>query len=76
MKALADLYAQLDATKSSNGKLAVLVAYLRTVPDIDAVWAVYFLAGGKPRQLVPVRVLASLAQTTSGLAEWLFDECY
>jgi len=76
MKAFADLYAQLDATTSSNGKLAALVAYLRTAPDADAAWAVYFLAGGKPRQLVPVRVLASFAQTSSGLPEWLFDECY
>ena len=76
MKAFADLYAQLDATTSSNAKLAALVKYLRAAPDADAAWAVYFLAGGKPRQLVPVRVLASFAQTASGLPAWLFDECY
>lgn len=76
MKAFADLYAQLDATTSSNAKLGALVTYLRSAPDADAAWAVYFLAGGKPRQLVPVRVLASFAQAASGLPEWLFDECY
>ena len=76
MRAFADLYAQLDATTSSNAKLAALVKYLRAAPDADAAWAVYFLAGGKPRQLVPVRVLASFAQTASGLPAWLFDECY
>ena len=76
MKAFADLYAQLDATTSSKAKLGALAAYLRNAPDADAAWAVYFLAGGKPRQLVPVRVLASFAQAASGLPEWLFDECY
>lgn len=76
MRAFADLYARLDATTSSNAKLAALVDYLRTAPDADAAWAVYFLAGGKPRQLVPVRVLARFAQAASGLPEWLFDECY
>ncbi|WP_104655949.1 ATP-dependent DNA ligase [Ralstonia insidiosa] len=76
MRAFADLYAQLDATTSSNAKLAALVKYLRAAPDADAAWAVYFLAGGKPRQLVPMRVLASFAQTASGLPAWLFDECY
>ncbi|MDE2202483.1 MAG: ATP-dependent DNA ligase [Burkholderiaceae bacterium] len=76
MRTFADLYARLDATTSSNAKLAALVDYLRTAPDADAAWAVYFLAGGKPRQLVPVRVLARFAQSASGLPEWLFDECY
>ncbi|WP_199030846.1 ATP-dependent DNA ligase [Ralstonia sp. ASV6] len=76
MRAFADLYAQLDATTSSHAKLAALVGYLRAAPDADAAWAVYFLAGGKPRQLVPVRVLATFARTASGLPEWLFDECY
>src|SRR5690606_18591652 len=39
-------------------------------------WAVYFLAGGKPRQLVPVRLLRELARQAAGLPEWLFDECH
>ena len=76
MRAFAALYADLDATTSSNAKLAALVAYLRAASPRDAAWAVYFLAGGKPRQLVPVAVLRELAQTASGLPPWLFEESY
>ena len=36
----------------------------------------YFLAGGKPRQLVPTKVLRALARDAAGLPEWLFDESY
>mgnify|MGYP002653135186 CR=1 FL=1 len=51
-------------------------ALLRTAPPADAAWAVYFLAGGKPRQLVPTRVLREQARAAAGLPEWLFDESY
>uniref|UniRef100_UPI00313D3CCC ATP-dependent DNA ligase n=1 Tax=unclassified Cupriavidus TaxID=2640874 RepID=UPI00313D3CCC len=76
MKAFADLYAALDGTTSSNAKLAALVAYLRQAPPADAAWAVFFLAGGKPRQIVPVAMLRELAQRAAGLPEWLFEESY
>lgn len=76
MKAFADLYAALDGTTSSKAKLAALVAYLRAAPSHDAAWAVYFLAGGKPRQIVPVALLRAMAQRAAGLPEWLFEESY
>ena len=37
---------------------------------------VYFLAGGKPRQTVPTRLLWRLAVEGSGYPEWLCAECY
>ncbi len=76
MKAFADLYYALDGTTSSNAKLAALVDYFRGAPAADAAWAVYFLAGGKPRQIVPVAALRDLAQRAAGLPEWLFEESY
>src|SRR5690606_249215 len=76
MQAFARLFAELDATTSSKAKRAAMVAYFRSAPPEDAAWAVYFLAGGKPRQLVPTRVLRDVALRLSGLPEWLFDECY
>ncbi|WP_454757042.1 ATP-dependent DNA ligase [Cupriavidus campinensis] len=76
MKAFADLYAALDGTTSSNAKLAALVDYLRAAPPEDAAWAVYFLSGGKPRQLVPVAMLRELARQAAALPEWLFEESY
>lgn len=76
MKQFADLYARLDATNSSNAKLAALKDYFRAAPAEDAAWAVYFLAGGRPRQLLPTRLLRALALYGSGVPEWLFEESY
>jgi DNA ligase-1 len=76
MKAFAALYAALDASTSTRHKVAVMSAYLRSAPPADAAWAVYFLAGGKPRQTVPARVLREAACEAAGLAPWLFEESY
>jgi DNA ligase-1 len=76
MKAFAELYAALDATTSSNAKLAAMQRYFAQAAPEDAAWAVYFLSGGRPRQLVPVRLLHELAVVHSGLAPWLFEESY
>ncbi|CAB5717516.1 ATP-dependent DNA ligase [Delftia tsuruhatensis] len=76
MKDFAGLYRALDASTASRDKQAALQAYLRAAAPADAAWAVYFLAGGKPRQLVPTKVLRALAREAAGLPEWLFDECY
>ena len=76
MKAFAELYANLDATTSSNAKLAALQAYVLKAPPEDAAWAVYFLSGGRPRQLVPTRLLRDMATEASGIEPWLFEESY
>lgn len=76
MQAFAQLYARLDATTSSNARLAALQDYFANAPAEDAAWAVYFLAGGRPRQLVPSRVLREVARAMAGLPEWLFEESY
>jgi len=76
MKAFADLYRELDASTASLAKQAALQRYLRAAPARDAAWAVYFLAGGKPRQLVPARLLREQARIAARLPEWLFDESY
>ncbi|MFZ3117443.1 MAG: ATP-dependent DNA ligase [Variovorax sp.] len=76
MKAFAALYRELDATTSSLAKQAALQRYLHAAAPEDAAWAVYVLAGGKPRQLVPTTLLRLLAQEAAGLPKWLFDESY
>jgi len=76
MKQFAALYRELDTTTSSLAKQAALQRYLKEAAPADAAWAVYFLAGGKPRQLVPASLLRLLAQQAAGLPEWLFDESY
>lgn len=76
MKAFAELYLRLDATTSSNAKLEALRDYFASAAPEDAAWAVYFLAGGRPRQLVPTRLLRQLAIALAGLPDWLFEESY
>ncbi|HEY0586442.1 MAG TPA: ATP-dependent DNA ligase [Pseudoduganella sp.] len=76
MREFARLYAELDETTSTKRKLDALQAYFSKAAPENAAWAVYFLAGGKPRQTVPVKLLRQYATEYAGLDEWLFDECY
>ena len=76
MRRFATLYRELDASTATREKQAPLQRYFGDAPAEDAAWAVYFLAGGKPRQTVPTRALRELAQATAGLPEWLFEESY
>jgi DNA ligase-1 len=76
MREFANLYAELDDTTSTTRKLEALQAYFGTAAPDNAAWAVYFLAGGKPRQAVPVKLLRQYATEYAGLDSWLFDECY
>lgn len=76
MKRFADLFAELDATTSTSAKVTALQRYLSAVDDADAAWAVYFLSGGKPRQLIKTAQLRTLAEEASGLPAWLFDASY
>ncbi len=76
MRRFAGLYAELDATTSTRDKLAALKRYYGEAPDADAAWATYFLAGGKPRQVVPTRLLRDIAVRAAGIDDWLFEECY
>ena len=76
MKAFAHLFAELDATTSTAAKVDALVRYFAQARAEDAAWAVYFLAGGKPRQVVPTAALRALACQRAGIDDWLFDACY
>ena len=76
MKRFSRLFAELDATTSTNAKVDALRRYFGEAPPADAAWAVYFLSGGKPRQVVSMNSLALLACKLAGIEWWLFDECY
>lgn len=76
MKAFAALYAELDATTSTRRKLAAMAAHFRNAPPADAAWAAWFLAGARPRRLVPMAVLRETACRLTALPDWLFDESY
>jgi DNA ligase 1 len=76
MKRFAALYTALDATTSTHDKLEALTSYFAVAEPEDAAWASYFLAGGKPRQSVPTRLLSEIACERAGLPPWLFEESY
>lgn len=76
MKLFTQLIEMLDSTTKTNEKINFLSQYFASAQKEDAVWALFFLYGGHINQLIPRRDLKMYALEKSGLAEWLFDECY
>jgi DNA ligase-1 len=76
VKRFARLFSELDATTSTNEKVEALTRYFDEAPPRDAAWAVYFLSGGKPRQVVKTASLVTLACQMAQIEYWLFDEAY
>jgi DNA ligase 1 len=76
MKAFARLFEQLDTSTSTSAKVTALKTYFSSAPAQDAAWATYFLAGGKPKQAIPSKILRAAALRASGLSEWIFEESY
>ncbi|MDI1338293.1 ATP-dependent DNA ligase [Polaromonas sp.] len=76
MKHFARLFTEIDSTTSTNAKVEALQRYFARTAAQDAAWAVYFLSGGKPRQVVKTATLRALACEVAGIADWLFEESY
>jgi DNA ligase-1 len=74
MKSFTELYNELDQTNKTNEKVEALKNYFAGAQKADAAWALYFLSGRKPRQIVPSKKLREWALELSGIPEWLFDE--
>ena len=76
MKSFARLFTELDTTTAITAKVDALVRFFASAPAADAAWAVYFLSGGKPRQVVKTAQLRALACQVAGIEDWLFEESY
>ena len=76
MKLFAQLYTALDETTKTNVKVQALVDYFQLAPPEDAIWAIHFLIGRKPRQVVPTRKLKEWAADLAKIPAWLFDASY
>lgn len=74
MKLFTELYNELDQTNKTNEKVEALKEYFARAEKSDAAWALYFLSGRKPRQIVASKKLREWALELSGIPEWLFDE--
>jgi DNA ligase-1 len=76
MKSFANLYSLLDETTRTTVKVEALRDYFAHAPRSDAAWAVYFLIGRKPRQVVPSGKMRAWAAEEAGVPDWLFQESY
>ena len=76
MREFTDLYSALDETTKTTAKVRILRDYLAKAPAEDAAWAIYFLLGRKPRQLVSSTKLRVWAAEEAGVPGWLFQESY
>jgi len=76
LRRFAALYSALDATTSTNEKIAAMVRYFEQAPPADAAWAVYFLSGRRPKRLIPAQLLRLWAAELVGIPVWLLEESY
>ena len=74
MKLFTELYVELDQTNKTNEKVEAMRFYFERAEPHDAAWALYFLSGRKPRQIVPSKFLRDWSLEMSGIPEWLFLE--
>jgi len=74
MKLFTELYTELDQTNKTNEKVEALKFYFERADSRDAAWALYFLSGRKPRQIVPSKKLREWAIEISEVPEWLYEE--
>src|SRR5690349_10952931 len=76
MRRFARLFSEIDSTTRTNEKVDAMARYFSEADPEDAAWAVYFLSGGRPKRLIPVRRLAEWAMEESSVSQWLFEESY
>jgi DNA ligase-1 len=76
VRRFARLFTAIDETMRTNEKVDAMVDYFSSADARDAAWAVYFLSGGRPKRLIPVRRLAQWSMEEAGIPDWLFEECY
>jgi DNA ligase-1 len=76
VRQFARLFTAIDETMRTNEKVDAMVEYFASADPRDAAWAVYFLGGGRPKRLIPVRRLAQWSMEEAGIPDWLFEECY
>src|SRR5438874_10053921 len=76
LRRFADLYDALDATTSTNAKVAAMRAYFAQAPPADAAWAVFFLTGARLKRLIAPRLLAVWGMEETGTPDWMFGEAW
>jgi len=76
VRRFAALYDALDATTSTNAKVAAMQAYFAEAPPADAAWALFFLTGLRLKRLIAPRLLAAWGCERARVPGWLFEESF
>ena len=76
MKSFAALFRDLDQTSSTNEKVHLMGEFFRAQDDATNAWALYMLAGRRPKKLISSAKLRVWAQGELAYPGWLIDECY
>jgi len=76
MNDFTNLYWRLDATTSTNEKIAALRDFFAAAPPDDAACGLAVLCGGRQLRSVSSTQLREWAAAATGLAPWLVEECY
>jgi DNA ligase-1 len=74
MRLFTELYVELDQTNKTNEKVEAMRYYFEHAEKHDAAWALYFLSGRKPRQIVPSKKLREWGIEMARIPEWLYEE--
>lgn len=76
MRRFAELYERLDATTSTNAKVAHMKRYFAAAPPEDAAWALFFLTGRRLKRVLGFPQLRDWTLHATGLPPWLLGECH
>ena len=76
MRRFAQLYDALDATTSTNAKVAAMQSYFAEAPPADAAWALFFLTGRRLKRLIAPRLLAVWGCERAQVPGWMAEECF
>lgn len=76
MRIFSELIEALDRTNKTNEKKDLIKDYFSVAGDIDKIWVLYLLSGGKLKKKFNTSQLRQWAIEYSKIPEWLFAESY
>ncbi len=79
MRAFVALVEELDRSRGSRARVQAMARWFGAAAErapADAAWALHCLLGRQRRRLITGLRLRRLCQESSGLPEWLFDDCH
>ncbi len=76
MKRFSRFLQNWESMDSTPEKALLLKRYLLAVSELDAAWALFWLAGGKLRTAVRAQDWQAWGKSQASLPDWLWEECH